>query len=232
MKAVVLFSASSHPVSGKPAPARAELQAVALAHASGFTVTGLAAGPDISPAPLGHGLYALKHVKTNGDAVEALVAALATALPDIMLCGPRAEGQDDTGMVPYLLAERLGLTLVADAVSIEELGDGMLEVIQGLPRGQRRRVVVKPPLIATVHAAAPAPLPFVWSQARSGTIETVEVTAVPAPASDAETRPFRPRGKLMEKAGTDSEKGKLLVNPAPQDAAREVISWLKGLGRL
>ncbi|MPT23441.1 MAG: electron transfer flavoprotein subunit beta, partial [Starkeya sp.] len=121
---------------------------------------------------------------------------------------------------------------------------GTLNVEQALGRGARRRLVVKLPALVTVHPAAPGPLPFAFAGVRRGHVETQEMAfATPAP-HEVEERPYRPRPKLIAKAAAGASAaerlkaatvaasggGKLLVDPAPEDAAREILAHLRALG--
>lgn len=251
MKIVVLLSAGLHPVSGRPCPVPVELQAVRLALDLGSDVTGLHAGPDATPLrdALGHGLPRLDHIALpeGNDPTTSLTATLRDIGPTLILAGRMAQGGEDTGTLPYSLAQALGLPIIADAVALApEPEDGTLLVEQALPKGARRRVVVRLPAVVTVHPAAPAPLPFAFGVARRGMIETVPGVEAPQPDSSIEQRPYRKRPKLIStssagasaadrlKAATEtaSTGGRLMVAPAPEDAAREILAYLRGVGVL
>ncbi len=253
MRIVVLLSAGRHRVSGQPAPVPVELQAIRLAvdiAGAGGEVTALHAGPELGPLAdaLGHGVGRLDHrvIASGDDPLPSLVAALADAPPDLILTGRSGQGGEDAGLLPYALARALGRPILADAAG---LGMGMgpeagtLIVEQALPRGARRRVVLRLPALLTVHPAAPAPLPFAFAARRRGVIATAP--GVPAPqAPEVEERPYRPRPKLIAKAAAGASAaerlkaatqaagggGKLLVNPAPDEAAREILAHLASLG--
>lgn len=255
MKIAVLLSAGLHPVSGRPCPVPVELQAVRLAvdlaTDLGSEITGLHAGPDatILRDALGHGLPRLDHIALpeGDDPAVSLTAQLRKLGPALILAGRVAQGGEDTGTLPYALAHALGLPIVADAVRLE-LGPeaGTLTVEQALPKGARRRVVVRLPAVVTVHPAAPAPLPFAFGVARRGVIETAPGLTAPQPESSVEQRPYRKRPKLIAtsaagasaadrlKAATEtaSTGGKLLVHPAPEEAAREILAHLRSIGVL
>ncbi|MDQ0348526.1 electron transfer flavoprotein subunit beta [Ancylobacter vacuolatus] len=257
MKIAVLLSAGRHSVSGRPAPVPVELQALRLAvdlaaqcgGQSGGDVTGLHAGPELGPLTdaLGHGLAHLIHLRGEGtaDPAPALATALAAGGYDLILAGRAGQGGWDAGLLPYTLARALGLPIIADAAGLAPgEAPGTLGVEQALARGARRRLVVRLPALVTVHSAAPAPLPFAFAGMRRGRVETREAPPAPAPAPDVEERAYRPRPKLIAKAATGASAlerlraateaasggGRLLVDPAPEEAAREILAHLRALG--
>lgn len=252
MKAVVLLSAGLHPVSARPAPVPVEMQAIGLASGLADDVSGLHAGPGgpgVADA-LGHGLARIGHLPLprGADPLAALAAQLAANPPDLVLAGRRAQGGEDSGQLPYALATRLGWPLVADAVELALTEPGILAVRQALERGGRRTVTVRLPVLVTVHPSAPAAAAYAFGQARRG---RVEVLPLPAGVEEdalavlpVELRPYRPRPRLIRgaavggsaadrlKAATESAAadGKLMVNPSPEEAAREILAHLRKLG--
>ncbi|HEY9211866.1 MAG TPA: electron transfer flavoprotein subunit beta [Ancylobacter sp.] len=255
MKITVLLSAGLHPVSGRPCPVPVELQAVRLAvdlaKDRDGDITGLHAGPNaaILRDALGHGLPRLEHIAVprGSDPTPSLIAKLRDIGPTLIITGRIGQGGEDTGTLPYMLARALGLPIIADAVALSPgPEDGTLTVEQALPKGARRRVVVRLPALVTVHPAAPAPLPFAFAVARRGGIETEPGIAAQQPETTIEQRPYRKRPKLIAshaagasaadrlRAATEtaSTGGKLLVHPAPEEAAREILSHLREIGVL
>lgn len=233
MRIAVLLSLGHHPVSGRAGAARLDAQAIALANSLGGEILALHAGPD-DPALadyLGHGLSRLTLLEqpAGADPVPALVTALAAFAPDLILAGRRSQGGEETGMVPYLLARALNRPIMADAAGIA-MEAGHLVVEQTLPRGARRRVELSLPAVVTVHPAAPPALPFTHGALRRGTITRQAVTAPSLMPATAEERPYRRRPRLMTATTAATGKGRLLVNPAPADAAREILDFLAGIG--
>jgi electron transfer flavoprotein beta subunit len=245
MKIAVLLSLGQHPVSGRACAAKGDAQAIALAHSLGGEVMGLHAGPGDAAIGdyLGHGLTSLTVLEqpAGADPVPALASALEQQRPDLILAGRQAQGGDGTGLVPYLLAKMLNRPIVADAAAIARSG-GNLVVEQALPRGSRRRVTLPLPALVTVHPAAPPALPFTHGAVRRGTIlrRPGEVATMAEPV---EERPYRRRPRLMGgtaggsaadrlKAATEvaGGGGKLLVEPDPAVAAREILDFLKRVG--
>lgn len=248
MKIVVLLSAGRHRISGQPAPVPVELQALRLAVELGGEVTALHAGPELGPLAdaLGHGVGRLDHrvIAEGDDPLPSLVAALSDNPPDLILAGRSGQGGEDAGLLPYALARALGRPILADAAGVSAGPEaGTLAVEQALPRGARRRVVLRLPALVTVHPAAPAPPPFAFAARRRGVIATAPGIAAPQ-ASEVEERPYRPRPKLIAKAAAGASAaerlkaatqaagggGKLLVDPTPEEAAREILTHLASLG--
>lgn len=251
MRIAVLLSAGRHPVSGRPSPVPVELQAVRLARDLGVA-EGLHAGPDAAAIAdaLGQGLGRIVHLALPADAdpLESLAAALARDAPALILAGRAGQGGEDSGLLPYALARRLGLPIVADAAALRagEAPDTLV-VEQALARGARRRVTVRLPAVVTVHPAAPAPLAYAFGAARRGIVETRPgLSGSIAPVPGIEEKPYRARPKLIAKAGAGasaaerlkaateaaSAGGRLLVDPAPEEAAREILAHLREIGVL
>ncbi|HEY0292230.1 MAG TPA: electron transfer flavoprotein subunit beta [Hansschlegelia sp.] len=255
MKIVVLLSAGAHPVSSAPVLPRLEAQAMRIALALGET-TGLHAGPSAAPAAdaLGHGLGLLTHLATRegADPIPALVAALKAETPDLVLAGRRGQGGEETGLAPYAVAAALGVTIVADAVALAPgAAPGALVVEQALPKGARRRLVVRLPALVTVHPGAPAPGAYAYGVARRGRVDTiwgVAGSAAEPTAIAVEERAYRPRPKLMRSApsagsaaerlaaatggGPASSGANVLVQPTPDEAARAILEHLRRIGVL
>lgn len=61
------------------------------------------------------------------------------------------------------------MALVADAIAPGATPDTLV-VEQALQRGARRRVVLKTPVVVTVHPSASPPLSFAYGRMRRGTI--------------------------------------------------------------
>lgn len=252
MSIVVLISAGRHPVSGREVLPRLEAQAIRLASGLGEAV-GLHVGPDAVAAEqaLGQGLARVTHQRlaAQADPLDGLVEALAAARPEIVLAGRRGQGGEDTGLLPYAVAARLGMLLVPDVVAARREG-GVLIVDQAQPKGAVRRLTVRPPVLLTLHPNAPPPLPYAFGQARRGRVEMREARPAPAPSSAPaiEEKPYRKRPKMMRAApaggsaadrlkavtGEASAGGgaKVLVRPPPEEAAREILNFLRDIGVL
>ncbi|ACL58318.1 electron transfer flavoprotein subunit beta [Methylobacterium nodulans] len=255
MKVAVLLSSGLHPVSGAPVVPKTEAQAIRMGQTLGEAY-GLHAGPsaDAVSDALGHGLAFVEHVETPRDAdpVPFLIGRLSAAPPDVVLTGRRSQGGEETGLVPYVLARALSMTLVSDVVSVSSgATPGTLTVDQSLGRGALRRLVVRLPAVLTVHHDAPPALAFAFGRARRGRIQTIEAKPVPflahAPQQPLEERPYRRRPKILKgapsggsagdrlKAATGNagqSGGRVLIDPDPAEAAREIIAFLRQIGVL
>lgn len=250
MRIAVLLSEGRHPASGRACPVPVELQALRLAGALAGQAMGLHAGPDATAVrdALGRGLRHLIHLELPHahDPLESLVAALEADAPDLILAGRMGQGGEDSGLLPYVLARRLGRPIVADAVALHAGEEGTLIVEQALPKGARRRITVRLPALVTVHPAAPVPLPFAYGAARRGLVEVVPGIPTSPEERAVEERTYRKRPKLIAKAAAGASAadrlkaateaasggGRLLVDPAPDEAAREIIAFLREIGVL
>ncbi|SFT10898.1 electron transfer flavoprotein beta subunit [Methylobacterium sp. yr668] len=169
--------------------------------------------------------------------------------PGLILAGRPGQGGDETGMVPYAVAEALDGLLIPDIGALAAGDAGELSLDQTLGRGARRRVRLHGPVLATIHPDAPAPLPFAYGQAPHGVIETVagDPAAAAAPVPVFEERPYRRRPKIVKGApsgGSAAERlraatgeaasggGRLLVRPEPDEAAPEILAHLRRIGVL
>ncbi|CAO4178152.1 electron transfer flavoprotein subunit beta [Methylorubrum extorquens] len=253
MRIVVLLSAGLHPVSGAPVLPRVEAQAIRMAAGLGETF-GLHAGPDAAALAeaLGQGLPRIEHIRiaAGDDPVPALAARLAELAPDLILAGRRSQGGEESGLVPYALARALSITLISDVVAAALEVEGDLRLDQSLGRGALRRVVVRGPVVVTCHPDAPAPLAYAYGRARRGRVEALAVApaSLPALALAVEERPYRRRPKIVKGApaggsaaerlkaatgeGGSAASGRLLVEPDPEDAAREILAYLRQIGVL
>ena len=187
------------------------------------------------------GLDRLEVLETvpGADPVPALIARLRELSPAIILAGSSAEGGEDSGMVPYLIAQALNRTLVSDIVGID-LTTPEAALTQALPRGQRRLVTASPPLVATLHSSAHAARQSAFARARRGTIDSKPATVHPDEfLAECTVRPWRARPKLMRvqrggsaldrmKAATETKtgQGRLMVQPTPDEAAAAIYDCL------
>ncbi|MBB2164823.1 electron transfer flavoprotein subunit beta [Gluconacetobacter sp. 1b LMG 1731] len=240
MRSIVLLSGGIDPLSGRPAPPQGEIAAIGLARSIGGAAEGLHAG---GPSPAlrlaaAHGLARVDCLDGGGNAVEALATYLATYLgadpPDLVLAGRQARGGEDSGMLPYLLAERLGWPLLAGVIAVGAAADGWLSVMIGLPQGARQEARVRLPCILVAHDAAPAP-PFIFDRARRAELRVVPV-AGPAPvaaegAAEGDDRPYRARPRLIG-ASARTGAGQVLDHPDIAEAATVLRDHLRALGVL
>lgn len=177
LKIAVLVSPARHPLSGRPlrsvSDAAAFELACKLAPANRLTVlcAGMASKDSLQEY-LGLGAQEIE-VLTVADAADALPALLARLQGyDVVLCGARSDGQFASGMLPYLLADRLRMPLVQDVLDAE-LDQDWLALRQFLPKGQRRRLEVPVPAVLAVHARAPQTRQYAYARACAGRINYV-----------------------------------------------------------
>lgn len=254
----VLLSVGRHPVSGRTRRAATDAQALEMALAlRPRRLTAIHAGPaadgEALRAYLGMGLerLTLLVLPEGADPVEPLIAHLRRLAPSLVLTGRQAEDGEGSGMLPYLVARGLDAAVVSDVVRVAPADGpdgkpGSADIVQALPRGQRRALTVTGRLIATVHPSAPPARASAFGPARRGVIEPVAVQATADLfLSDCEHRPWRPRPKLMRvkrggsaldrlKAATESKsgKGQLLVNPSAEAGALAIYDSLVEQGML
>lgn len=247
---VTLVSAGRHPVTGRPRRAPLDARAVEL----GLRIPGaqqvlLHAGDARAEALreyLGMGVETMQVVPCGprDDVVPALLAPLAALRPSLILTGVRAEGAEDSGMVPYLIAQTLGWPIVAQVADVVIGRDGKATVVQALPRGRRREIEVALPCVLAVGMGAPAPRPGAFVKARRGRIAEVSV----APVADArrdgwQESPARARGKRlrMPRGGSAAARqqaatvvvasgGAVLQPETPREAARAILDYLQRAG--
>lgn len=251
----ILVSVGRHPASGRARRAPSDARALELAFGlPPGRRDALHAGDPANPALrdyLGMGLERLTvlAMAEGGDPTDALAARLRGLSPEIILTGNRAEGGEDSGMLPYVVAQALGLAIVPDVVAIALDADGLTaEVVQALARGQRRALRVELPFVATVHPASPAARPSAFGPARRGRIEVVPVDAPhDAFLTACAARPWRDRPKRLSvgaagggtggalerlRAATEAKagQGRVLVGPSPDEAARAIWDYLQEQG--
>jgi electron transfer flavoprotein beta subunit len=173
----VLVSASRHPINGKPRNNRNDSLAMqfglSLANTNSATMQVLHAGDANNIALqdyLALGANQIDVVSAAGNMIENLAEQLHNA--DLILMGSKAENAEDSGLLPYLLAAKLNLPLLASALEITPLKN-QLEVLQFLPKGKRRRVLVTLPAIVAIHPLAPVELQFAHARQALGTINTL-----------------------------------------------------------
>ncbi len=172
----VLVSASRHPVSGEPCHSRNDSVALSigleLANATSSMVKVLHAGDPDNPALRDYLAFGAGHIEVITSAADTdIVNSLADEVTDadLILTGSRSESGEDSGLLPYLLAEKLNRPVIANALAVSVSGNG-IEVLQFLPKGKRRRLAVNTPAVVAVHPLAPAELRYAYAQQAQGKI--------------------------------------------------------------
>ncbi len=139
---------------------------------------GMATGVGMSTG-VGMGLESMTLLEQpeGSDAILPLVEHLAATSPQLVITGARAERGEGSGLLPYALAEHLGWPLVNSLASIETVENGVVTLLQALPRGQRRRLKVRLPAIISVDEAAPTARQSAFGPARRATFLAVPTSS-------------------------------------------------------
>jgi electron transfer flavoprotein beta subunit len=194
-------------------------------------------------AYLGMGLDELHVLEQpeHADAVPVLRDYLRESGVQLVLAGSQAETGEGSGMLPYLLAEQLGWPLLVGVAHIESIHNGVATVLQALPRGQRRRLKVRLPFMATVDNAAPKARQSAYGPATRGQIGAQEVEVV---EDELSTRGLfqtaKPRPKRLKvikaKSGADRMKaatakaaggsGQVLKGVSAEEGAQAILKLL------
>ena len=178
----VLVSAGRHPVSGEARHSRNDSLAMTIGLAFTNDLNSVSANasrikvmhagkPDNAALndylALGASQIDVIPMVAGADIIDCLVDNLSNT--DLILTGSRAECGLDSGLLPYLLAEKLGFSIVANALSIKKT-DGGIEVLQFLPKGKRRSVMVQLPAVVVIHPLAPVELRHAYARQMIGNI--------------------------------------------------------------
>jgi electron transfer flavoprotein beta subunit len=245
----ILLSTGCHPASGRGRRAEIDAKALEMALALGARLHGIHAGDPADPALrdyLGMGLERLTVLRQprGCDVLPALVRHLETVEPDLVLAGTAAEDGPGSGMLPYALAQALGLPILPAAAETA-VNNGLLDMLQALPRGRRRMLRANLPCLVTVDRSAKAARPSAYARARRGAIDIVEMTPGPSLPADSREIPARRRPRRLKimtggsaaeryRAATEMQAGggKLMVDPPADEAARAIMDYLRAEGIL
>jgi len=239
---VVLVSVGKHPVSKRARRAALDARALELALGIGSPVMALHAGPtaDVMRDYLGAGADDLVQLEaaTEADPLPALEAWLRDAQPQLVVAGARAEAGECSGMVPFVLAERLGFSLAVDIVAVEIAGE-TARLIQALPGGKRRKLEAPLPLVITVGRAGPEPRLSARMRAARGVLQSQPGASTGADERAGwATKPSRPRPKRLaappgpgQSAAGDTGRREM-IGPTPEAAADAILEFLARDGLL
>ena len=246
-----LVSAGRHPVSGEARHCHNDSIAMTLGLNMAESVSAehhvLHAGNHDNKAlneylALGAGLIEVIPISDDTDVVNSLASQLSHV--DLVLTGSRAESGEDSGLLPYLLAEKLGIPLVVNALAIKSSAN-TIEVLQFLPKGKRRNVTVKMPAIIAVHPLAPVSLKFSYARQISGEIKSLPATHPPTHSTNdhqtqwqtqAEIRkPIKlkaPENKsgherMMSAISSESKGGAVVNNGNSVEKAQVILGYLR-----
>src|SRR5215472_8528039 len=241
----VLLSIGRHPASGRSRRADLDARALELALRLGpeIRLHAIHAGDPAEPALadyLGMGLETLTVLRQppGADILPALAEHLAALDPALVIAGLAAEAGEGSGMLPYVLAQKLGATLLPAMAEASLAGAGIAG-LQALPRGRRRRLAAGLPAVLTVDRAATPGRQSAFARARAGRIITIEAPAAPRAAGDLREVPARPKPRRLKiatggsaaerlRAATEMQagRGQLLVQPTPEAAAEAILDYL------
>jgi len=242
LRIAVLVSIGRNPVSGAARPDRNDLLALELARKAGGEVTIFHAGDPNEPALADYLAYSaapLEILPLPGG--QNIVPALAARLQGfhLILTGSRTEGGEASGMLPYALAKRLGLPIVAQALDLA-VAEGQAEITQFLPKGQRRRVTVRLPAIIAVHPMAPLTPRYSHLRRVSGQSVTLPAPASTEATSTAwRTEPARKpvvlkaaekksgRARMAAAIASESKGGTLVTEGTPAEKAQAILAYLR-----
>lgn len=184
---------------------------------------------------------------SGADVVPSLADALREVKPQLVLTGARAETGESSGLLPYLLAERLGWSIITGLAAVESIEHGVATVLQALPRGQRRRLRVRLPAIATVASSAPTARQSAFGPARRGELDLQARNSIgDDEQAQWNVQPARKRPKRLKivKAGTARDRfkaaaakaegggGQVLSDVTPEQGAEAIFKLLREEGVL
>lgn len=247
VQVVSLVSVGAHPTSGRARRAEQDARGVELGlQLAGDNLQVLHAGDAREPALrayLGMGLERLHVLEQppGADALPALIDYLRNCPAQVVLTGSHAEAGEGSGMLPFLLADSLGWPLITGLAEVESLGNGTAVVLQALPRGQRRRLKVRLPFLATVDDAAPKPRQSAYGPAQRGILSADQVEVVDDELLTGDALQLaKPRPKRLKvikaKSGADRMKaatakasggaGQVLKGLTPEEGAAAILKLL------
>ncbi|WP_221796261.1 electron transfer flavoprotein subunit beta [Oceanobacter mangrovi] len=199
---------------------------------------------------LGMGVGQMRVLKQSdgADVIPVLVDAVRKSGSDVVLTGSRAEAGEGSGMTPYLVAQSLGWPMVPAAVEITAVGSGEFEILQALPRGQRRLLKVRAPFVASIDAAAAEARQTAWAAGQRGALEHMTLSSNDdAVLAEAAVEPARKRPKRIaraKKAKTAADRfkaataksaskgGAVLVKESAEEKAEAIYQMLLSQGVL
>ncbi|RQW62198.1 electron transfer flavoprotein subunit beta [Vibrio viridaestus] len=206
LKISALISIGAHPDTGRSRRAATDSRAVELGLSqSDCELEVIHAGDPEDPALAyysGMGLQKIRVLaqKPEYDAIDSIEQYFASNMPDIVLTGTRSESGESSGMLPFFLAKRLNCPVVMGIAEILSVENGRANVLQALPRGQRRKLSVAIPFVASVDQAAAEPRQSAFGRARHCEIDkqTVENLLLDKEQVEWKVTPAKPKAKRLK----------------------------------
>lgn len=244
---VSLVSIGRHPQSGRSRRAEQDGRAVELGlKLVGDNLAVVHAGHSEEPvlrqyAGMGLNELTVLSQDANGDALPLMYDFLSQSDANVLLMGIRSENGESSGMLPYLLAEKLGWPLLSRVADIVHINAEEAQVLLALPRGQRRSVTVSLPFIATIDNAAGEARQSAFGRGLRAKINVIEnQRTIDDTVSTWTIRPAKPRPKRMKvvKAKTAADRfkaataksigggGKIMKNETATEKAQAIFDLL------
>ena len=189
-------------------------------------------------------------ISMTGNMLEKLTAQLQNV--DLILTGTRAENGEDSGLLPYLLAAKLNLPMVTGALEVslyentlheKHARTNKLEVLQFLPKGQRRRVAVALPAVIAAHPLAPLTLHFIHARRNLGHIRmltnqlsdadisansTIGITELPRKTMKLKAQTKQTgHERLMNAISSKAKGGTVVIDENNVEKAQVIITYLR-----
>jgi electron transfer flavoprotein beta subunit len=248
LRVSTLVSIGAHPDTGRARRSQTDARAVELAlNLTNSQVEVVHAGNPEDPALSyysGMGLTQIRVLaqEVQQDAITTLSSYFRDNMPDIVLTGMRTEGGESSGMLPFFLAYQLQCPVVMGIAEILSVENGKAQILQALPRGQRRAISVSLPFVASVDFAAREPRQSAFGRARKCDVVTdyvaeQEQDSVRANWEETSARPKAKRLKVVKAksaadrfkaatAKTESSGGKVFKDQSVAEMAQVVFDLL------
>lgn len=248
----VLVSAGRHPTSGTARYCHNDSLALTLALQLAQTVSAkthvIHAGNPDEPAltdylALGAAHIQVVPIRDERNMVDSLAVALTKT--DMIVTGSRAENGADSGLLPYLLAAALNRPVIANVLSIQPTQSGV-EVLQFLPKGKRRLVLVNLPAIIAVHPLAAVEPRYAYARQVQGKITASSVRQPEARhtvAANNITWQLRPatgkphklkayekktgHARLLSAIVSEGKGGAVVIDGNPVEKAQVILDYLR-----
>ncbi|MBZ9775031.1 hypothetical protein [Mesorhizobium sp. CO1-1-8] len=233
LKVAVLLSAGVHPVSAKSRMAPGDARALEMALKLTSRPVALHAGNASNDALrdyLGMGverIHVLGPCGEGDDVVPVLASEMANIDPDIVLTGMSADAGEASGMVPYLVARRLGMKHISSVAAVEAIERGEAILVQAYKGSARRRMAVQLPVLISASELAPAPRARAFAKARRGILEPVIVETQRDEEAAGWMRTTARRRPKKIFAGQATGSGVPFVDLTPDEAAQRILDFLK-----